>query len=181
VPDRLIISHYGVGVDQNSQGTVFPIKVEIISAGSGILSVDIDNVQYEPGFQTAVRAAAAAAAEYSGKSISDKDIIVRFAYEDSKFGGEPVKVDGTSAGAVIAAMIAAGLAETEIDSTVLVTGSISEDGTIGRIGSLEEKIIAADTFGAETMLVPKSQEFESESLSVIGVSNIDELMEHLTS
>jgi PDZ domain-containing secreted protein len=97
------------------------------------------------------------------------------------FGGEPVKVDGTSAGAVIAAMMAAGLAEKEIKSTVLVTGSISEDGTVGRIGSLEEKIAAADTFGADTLLVPESQEFESDLMPVIGVSNIDELMEHLAS
>jgi predicted ATP-dependent protease len=181
VTDRVIISHYGVGVDQDNQGTVFPIRVEIVSPGTGVLSVDINNVQYEPGFQTAVRAAAAAAAGYSGESISDKDIIVRFAYEDSMFGGQPVKVDGTSAGAVIAAMMSAGLAEKQIKSTVMVTGSISEDGTVGRIGSLEEKLAAADIFGAETMLVPKSQEFESDAMQVIGVSNIDELMQQLTS
>jgi len=178
---RIVVSQYGLGVDQSNQGTVFPIKVEIIELGTGILSVDINNVQYEPGFQSAVRAAAAAAAHYSGESISDKDIIVRFAYEDSRFGGEPVKVDGSSAGAIIAAMIAAGLSDKEIKSSILVTGSISEDGTVGRIGSLEEKVIAADTFGAEAMLVPESQEFESKMLPVIGVSDINEIMDHLTS
>jgi predicted ATP-dependent protease len=178
---RITVSQYGVGVDQNNQGTVFPIKVEIIEPGTGILSVDINNVQYEPGFQSAVRAAAAAASQYSGESISDKDIIVRFAYEDSRFGGEPVKVDGSSAGAIIAAMIAAGLSDKEIKSSILVTGSIAEDGIVGRIGSLEEKVIAADIFGAEAMLVPESQEFESNKLAVIGVSDISEIMEHLTS
>jgi predicted ATP-dependent protease len=178
---RITVPYYGVGVDQNNQGTVFPIKVEIIEPGTGIISVDINNVQYEPGFQSAVRAAAAAASQYSGESISDKDIIVRFAYEDSRFGGELVKVDGSSAGAAIAAMIAAGLSDKEIKSSILVTGSIHEDGTVGRIGSLEEKVIAADTFGAEAMLVPESQEFESNRLAVIGVSDINEIMEHLTS
>lgn len=178
--DRIIVSHYGVGVDQNNHGTVFPIKVEIIESGTGILSVDINNVQYEPGFQSAVRAAAVAASHYSGESISDKDIIVRFAYEDSMFGGEPVKVDGSSAGAVIAAMIAAGLSDKQINSSVLLTGSISEDGIVGRIGSLEEKVVAADAFGAEAMLVPESQEFESDVLTIIGVSDIDDVMDRLT-
>jgi len=178
---RITVSQYGLGVDHSNQGTVFPIKVEIIEPGTGILSVDINNVQYEPGFQSAVRAAAAAASQYSGESISDKDIIVRFAYEDSRFGGEPVKVDGSSAGAIIAAMIAAGLSDKEIISSILVTGSISEDGTVGRIGSLEAKLVAADTFGAEAVLVPESQEFESDTLDVIGVSDINEIMEHLTS
>ena len=154
--------------------------MEIINSGTGILSVDINNVQYEPGFQSAVRAAAAAASQYSGESISDKDIVVRFAYEDSRFGGEPVNVDGSSAGAIIAAMIAAGLSDKQINSAILVTGSISEDGTVGRIGSLEEKIVAANTFGAEAILVPESQEVESDTLTVIGVSGIDEIIAQLT-
>lgn len=178
--ERTIVTHYGVGVDQNNQGTVFPIKVEIIKSGSGILSVDINNVQYEPGFQNAVRAAAIAASQYSDQSITDKDIIVRFAYEESQFGGEPVKVDGSSAGAIIAAMMAAGLSNEELNDSVLLTGSISEDGTVGRVGSLEAKVVAADTFGAEVMLVPESQEFDSDVMSVVGVSDIDEAMARLT-
>lgn len=177
---RISVSHYGLGVDSSNQGTVFPIKVEITDSGTGILSVDINNVQYEPGFQSAVRAAASAASQYSGESISDKDIVVRFAYEDSRFGGEPVNVDGSSAGAIIAAMIAAGLSDKQINSAILVTGSISDDGTVGRVGSLEEKIVAANTFGAKAILVPESQEIESDTLVVIGVSDIDEIMAQLT-
>jgi len=179
--DRIVVRHYGLGVDQNNEGTVFPIKVEIIKSGSGILSVDINNVQYEPGFQSAVRAAATAASQYSGQSISDKDIIVRFSYEESLFGGQPVKVDGTSAGAIIAAMMAAGLSGEELNDSVLLTGSISEDGTVGRVGSLGEKLVAAETFGAEVMLVPESQDFDSDRIDVIGVSNIHEVMARLTS
>ena len=179
--NRVTVSHYGLGVDSSNQGTVFPIKVEIINSGTGILSVDINNVQYEPGFQSAVREAAAAASRYTGESISDKDIVIRFAYEDSRFGGEPVNVDGSSAGAIIAAMIAAGLSDKQINSAILVTGSISEDGTVGRIGSLEEKIVAANSFGAKAILVPESQEVQSDTMAVIGVSGIDEVMTQLTS
>ena len=176
---KTTVSHYGLGVDQNNQGMVFPIRVEIIHSGSGILSVDINNVQYEQGFQTAVRAAATVASQYSGEGISDKDIIVRFAPDGSRFGDSLVKVDGSSAGAIIAAMIVAGLSDSEINSSILVTGSVNEDGTIGRIGSLQEKLVAADAFDAEAMLVPASQEFESDTIPVIGVSDIHELMERL--
>jgi ATP-dependent Lon protease len=95
--------------------------------------------------------------------------------------GSLVKVDGSSAGALIAGMIAAGLSDRDIDPSVLVTGTISQDGKIGRIGSLEEKTDAAATFGAKTVLVPKSQEFESEQVLVIGVSDIGELMNYFTS
>ena len=179
---RVTVSQYGLGVDQNNHGMVYPIKVEIINSGTGALSVDINNVQYEPGFQAAVRAAAVAASQYSGKSIEDKDIIVRFAPEGPRIGNELVKMDGSSAGAIISAMIAAGLSDRKLDSSILVTGSIAEDGAVGRIGGLQEKLEAAEAFGAKAVLVPESQESESDNntLSVIGVSNIDELMAQLT-
>lgn len=178
--DRITVSHYGVGVDQNDRGVVFPIKVEIVKHGTGILSVDINNVQYEPGFQSAVRAAASAASAYSGESISDKDIVVRFAKSSTQGGDELVKVDGSSAGAIIAAMIVAGLSDRELDSSILVTGSIAEDGTVGPIGGLEEKVGAADDFGAKAMLVPESQVYDSDTLPVIGVADIDEVMVQLS-
>jgi predicted ATP-dependent serine protease len=43
---------------------------------------------------------------------------------------------------------------------------------------LEEKTDAAETFGVETVLVPKSQEFDSEQVHVIGVSDMTELMKY---
>jgi ATP-dependent Lon protease len=177
---RVTISHYGLGVNEKDQGVVFPIEVEIIRLGTGSVSIDVSNVEYEPSFQSAVRIAAAAASEHTGVSLTDKDIIVKFASSSyPQAAGDLVKVDGSSAGALISGMIAAGLSGTDIDSSVLVTGSILEDGTIGEIGGLEEKAEAASVFGVDTMLVPKSQEFNSEDLVVIGVSDIDEMMRYL--
>ncbi|HEY7734467.1 MAG TPA: S16 family serine protease [Nitrososphaera sp.] len=174
---KLTITHYGLGIDQDEKGVVFPLEIEIASGGTGTLSMDISSVEYEPSFQNAIRDAAAAASAYTGIPISDKDIIVRLA-GDLPQDGSFVKVDGSSAGALIAGMIAAGLSHKEINSGVLVTGTISQDGTIGRIGSLEEKTDAAETFGVETVLVPKSQEFDSEQVHVIGVSDMTELMKY---
>ncbi len=176
---HLTITHYGLGIDQDEKGVVFPLEIEIASGGTGTLSMDIRSVEYEPSFQNAIRDAAAAASAYTGIPIADKDIIVRLA-GDHPHEGSLVKVDGSSAGALIAGMIAAGLSDKEIKSSVLVTGTISQDGTIGRIGSLEEKTDAAGTFGVETVLVPKSQEFESEQVHVIGISDMSDLMKYFT-
>lgn len=177
---HLTMKHYGLGIDQDEKGVVFPLEVEIVSGGTGALSMDISSVEYEPSFQEAVRDAAAAASAHTGIPTTDKDIIIRLA-GDHRQDGSLVNVDGSSAGALIAGMIAAGLSDKEINPSVLVTGTISQDGTIGRIGSLEEKTDAAGTFGVETVLVPKSQEFESEQVLVIGISDISELMEYFTS
>ena len=177
---RLTITHYGLGINQDEKGVVFPLEVEIMSGGTGTLSMDISSVEYEPSFQEAIRDAAAAASSFTGVPIADKDIIVRLA-GDLPQDGSLVKVDGSSAGALIAGMIAAGLSDKEINPSVLVTGTINQDGTIGRIGSLEEKTDAAETFGVETLLVPKSQEVESEQVHVIGVSDMTELMKYFTS
>ncbi|HEX2614333.1 MAG TPA: hypothetical protein VHL10_02490, partial [Nitrososphaera sp.] len=96
--ERVRISHYGLGVTEDNKGIVFPIEVEIIDSGSGSVSVDVSNVQYEASFQSAVRTAAAVASDYTGVSISQKDIIVRFV-NNLDDGGKLVKIDGPSAGA----------------------------------------------------------------------------------
>lgn len=172
---RIKVSHYGLGVTEDGEGVVFPIEVEIIGSGDGTISVDVKNVQYEASFQDAVRTAAKVASDYSDASVSDKDIIIRFVNDK----GGLIRVDGGSAGALITGMIIAGLTDREIDSSVLLTGTIQSDGTIGKIGGLESKTDAAAEFGAETMLVPKDQQFWHPSITVVGVSDIDDVMRHL--
>ena len=179
---RVVVSHYGLGIDGSERGIVFPIEVEIINSGAGTTSVDVSNVQYEASFQGAVRTAAAAASEYTGVPIADKDIIVRFVNGDQDGGSGSaglIKIDGPSAGAIIAGMIAAGLSDREVNPSVLVTGTIKADGTIGKIGGLESKVEAAAGFGAGIILVPRSQEFHSDQIIVIGVSDMEELMKYL--
>jgi predicted ATP-dependent protease len=176
--ERVRVSHYGLGVTEDNKVIVFPIEVEIIPSGSGSLSVDVSNVQYETSFQSAVRTAAAVASDYTGVSISQKDIIVRFVnnLDDSD---ELVKVDGPSAGSIITAMIIAGLSDEDLNPSILVTGTIKPDGSVGSVGSVEDKIDAAAAFGASIMLVPKYQEPQSSHILVIGVSNIDDVMKYL--
>jgi predicted ATP-dependent protease len=175
---RVKVSHYSVAVTQNDVGIVLPIEVEIIPSGEGLVSIDVSNVEYETGFQDAVRTAVTVASEYSDVSTSNKDVIIRVVNDFN--GNGLITLDGGSAGALIAGMVAAGLMDRDIDSSVLITGTIEQDGTVGRIGGLDEKADAASDFGADTMLVPDDQEFDHDSINIIGVSDIDDVMGYLT-
>lgn len=174
---RVKVSHYSLAVLNSERGIVFPIEVEIINSGTGAISVDVSNAQYEDAFQSAVRTAAAVASEYTGEPISDKDIIVRII--DDQPDSELATIDGSSAGALIAGMIVAGLTDRQINDNVMVTGTINPNGTVGRVGSIGEKAEAALDFGANILLVPESQEFESGRIVVVGVLDIDEVIKYL--
>lgn len=175
---RIKVNHYSVAVTQSGVGIVLPMEVEIIPAGEGIVSIDVKNVEFETGFQDSVRTAVTVASEYSDVPISDKDIIIRVVND---FEGGIIRLDGGSAGALIAGMVAAGLMDEEINSSVIITGTIKNDGTIGNVGGLDEKANAAADFGAEIILVPEAQEFDHNSISVIGVSDIHDVLRHLVS
>jgi Lon protease-like protein len=177
--ERTRVQHFSLAIDQNANGWVLPIEVEIIPTGDGTVSIDVKNVQYETGFQTAVRNAVEVASEHSGIEVSDKDIIIRVVNEFDDPQGE-LTIDGGSAGALVSAMIIVGLSGEEIDSSVLVTGTIELDGTVGRIGALEEKAQAAANFGAKTLLVPEEQEFNDASIEIVGVSDIDDVLRYIT-
>jgi PDZ domain-containing secreted protein len=174
---RVKISHYSLAVINNERGIVFPIEVEIINSGTGAISVDVSNAMYEDAFQSAVRTAAVVASEHTGESISDKDIIVRIISDqpDTRLA----TIDGSSAGALIAGMIVAGLSDGRVNYKVLITVTINPNGTVGKVGSLEEKNEAALDFGANVLLVPESQEFDSERIIVVGVLDIDEVVKYL--
>jgi predicted ATP-dependent protease len=168
---RTHVAYFGLGVDGKGNGVVFPMELEIISSGSGRISVDVSNVDYQAGFQDAVRTAVTAAAAHTGVPVSNKDIILRLVND----GKEVIQVDGMSAGAAIAVMIIAGLTERQLDDSILVTGTIQPNGTIGKVGGISAKAEAAIDFGADKLLVPSGQEFSDNRIEIEGVADIEEL------
>jgi predicted ATP-dependent protease len=168
--ERYHVVYYGIGVDEDGDGIVFPIEVDILKSGDNRISLDVSNVQYTKTFQETVRTAVEVASDYTGVKVSDKDIIVRLVNKSNSV----ISVDGPSAGAAITAIIVAGLQEKELDPDILVTGTIETDGTIGSVGGLTSKADAADEFGAHTLLVPDGQEFQHD-IDIDSVEDIDEL------
>jgi len=66
-------------------------------------------------------------------------------------------VDGPSADAAIAILLSLILIGEEPRRDVIITGTIQSDGTIGKVGEIIEKAIAAAKTGAIKFLVPKGQ------------------------
>jgi uncharacterized protein len=172
---RVRMSHYSPAIN-DGVGIALPIEVEVINSGTGSISVDVGNAQYEPAFQEAVRTAAEVASEYTGETISDKDIIVRIINDQND---RALTIDGGSAGALIAGMLVAAMTDKGVSDKVMVTGSINPNGTVGRVSSIDEKTEAALDVGASVLLVPESQEFDSNRIVVVGVLDIDEVVKYL--
>lgn len=172
---RVHVTHYGLGVNEDDEGIVFPIEIEIIGSGAGRISVDVSNVQYAASFQTAVRTAAEVASDYTGVTMSNRDVIVRLVNDSD----DVIRVDGPSAGAVIAVMLVAGLEEKQLDPDILLTGAIESDGTIGPVGGLQGKADAAADYGAEKLLVPDGQEFQNSRIEIEGAEDIDDLADRM--
>jgi uncharacterized protein len=66
-------------------------------------------------------------------------------------------VDGPSAGAAITVLLSFMLLGEAPQRDVVITGAIQSDGTIGKVGGIIEKAIAAAENGAKVFLVPKGQ------------------------
>jgi PDZ domain-containing protein len=71
---------------------------------------------------------------------------------------------------------------------VVATGTINEDGSVGAIGALEQKAIAARDAGATLFLVPagqsvievnKAREAAGKSVSIVEVGSISEALKAL--
>ena len=131
-------------------GVVLKAEVEIRRGEGRIL------VNTEPrigiDLQSSLRAAVQVAESLTGRSIKSYDLIVTVK------GKEEVEVvDGPSAGAALTAAIIAALEGKKLRSDVYVTGTINPDGSIGAVGGVAEKAIAAAESGAKIFLVPQGQ------------------------
>lgn len=166
-----IRGYYVVGVKSDGSGVVVPIEVKIVK-GDGAISANINKVELLSGTQDSIRTAASVASSYTGLPISGKDITVSFVNQ----GDDIVIVDGGSAGSAITATMIATLLDKKPDTSVLMTGTISSNGAVGPVGSVEAKARAAMGFGAQTFLVPPGQAVAVPGIFVISVSTIDEVV-----
>jgi uncharacterized protein len=137
------------------QGTVMDITVDIRSGGKGLVLVDTE-VPTGVDFQTSARTAVEVAKALTGADLSDKDVI--FSIKSKDKGGESSDlqaVDGPSAGAAMTVLIASELeGKAGLKQEVVMTGTIEADGTIGPVGGVPEKAVAAGEYGAKIFLVP---------------------------
>jgi predicted S18 family serine protease len=132
------------------RGVVMKAEVEL-REGSGRVLVDtVPKIGID--IQASVRAAVLVAESVTGVSLSKTDVILTITA-----GQEVEIVDGASAGAAITTALLATIRREGIDQEVCMTGTINSDGSIGAVGGVPEKALAAANAGSKSFYVPKGQ------------------------
>ena len=92
-------------------------------------------------------------------------------------------VGGPSAGLMMALNVYNNLIPNDITNSMIVagTGTIEIDGSVGPVGGIKQKIIAAKRAGAELILVPvanfeEAQPFETDKTAIVAVDSFDEAL-----
>lgn len=102
--------------------------------------------------QASVRTAMMISEEVTRVPLSKTDVILTIrASQDVDI------VDGPSAGAAITLALIATIYGQELDSGAYMIGTINGDGTVGSVGGIPEKALAAAENGAKRFFVPEGQ------------------------
>jgi hypothetical protein len=150
------------------------------SVAQGVTKVTIDTTESNwsgfkvdlSGFESASAgaywnsAAKSAAAVAVLTSVADpRDLTVSFGVEE--------KIDGPSAGGLLAAGIRADLSSLPIPVGKTMTGTILPNGGIGPVGGIPAKLRAAKDAGITTVLIPKGQTTATDPATGKSVNLID--------
>lgn len=150
-------SDYAVmAVDENDKGHLIPLEI-IIKSGKGNLFLNVANVIVDETLQSSAQTAILVAREVSRKSLSDKDVLINI---EAPVQEQKVSISGGSAGSAMTLAAMAAMQDKILRTDVLITGTIREDHTIGRIGAPRAKALAAKESGAVLFLVPAGQKSE---------------------
>lgn len=155
----------------NGEGVTIPVESEI-RQGEGRLLLDVDGTLYLAETQLSISSAAEAAKAVTGANLEDKDVIIRV---ENPYA-QTLALSGESAGASFAVAIIANLEGVSIRDDILITGAINPDGSIGVVGDVSVKALAARSAKATTLLVPRDQGVEVEGLQVVEVSDIEQAL-----
>jgi len=132
------------------EGVVMEADIEFIEGDGRILVDTVPNIGID--IQTSVRTAVLVAQELTGISLSNTDLILTVRASE-----EVQVVDGQSAGAAITIAILAALTNQTVKQGVYMTGTINRNGSIGAVGGIAAKALAAAEKDSEWFLVPEGQ------------------------
>jgi uncharacterized protein len=142
---------YAPAVAQTEEGLVGALSTMRIKIENGDGHVFVDTFPLtEMDMQSSARMAASVACSVSDKNINDYDffVVVR---------GDSQLVGGTSAGGAMTVAMIAALKNLTLRKGVMMTGTISPDGSIGPVSGIPQKMEAAKSVGTKTFLIPRGQ------------------------
>jgi uncharacterized protein len=152
-------------IDMEGNGVIAKL-ITTIRPGTGQVLVNINDVFAQFDTQLSGRSAARAVSNVTLADLSSVDIIY-----DIKVNASIV--EGPSAGASMAASIFLALNNIKSADDVMMTGTISDDGSIGQVGSVKEKAGIAKKEGARLLLVPENQSMEETSTRIKTCKQVD--------
>ena len=137
-------------VDNKGNGVVTPMTAEV-KQGSGKILINIDKLNYWTDTQQSMQTARAVAEKITGVDAKKLDLIYSIKTENATLVGGP------SAGAALTVATIAALQNKTLPTDIMITGTIEEDGSIGKVGGVIQKAAAAKAIGAKLFLVPKGE------------------------
>ncbi len=161
-------------VNRNGEGILTDLMVGAYP-GKGRVLVDVENLVFWMDTQQSVQKAKKIAEDYIGKKADKIDLIYTLKLKNG------TAVGGTSAGAAFTIATIAALENRTIKNDAIITGTIEEDGKIGRVDGIIAKGKAAKEGGFQKFLVPEGQkklteyrkEKECKSIDSINLCNIE--------
>lgn len=147
---------YVPAVDEKGQGVLTEIGVSV-EEGTGRTLANIENILFFVDTQNSIRTARDVAQEITGFDLSNRDIVYAVRANASI-------IEGPSAGAALTIATIAALEGKKLSDDVMITGTIRPDGTIGKVGQVQEKANTAKKKGAKIFLVPKNGEVPSSGI-----------------
>lgn len=138
------------GFQVEYQGVIMRADVELIEGKGRILVNTVPKIGID--IQTSMRTAVRVSEEVTGISLSKTDVVLTLiANQDVEI------VDGPSAGVAITVALIAAIRNQRLNQSIYMTGTISSDGSVGPIGGIPEKALAAAENGSKYFLVPDGQ------------------------
>lgn len=136
-------------VDKKGNGAVVPLTVQK-RAGYGETLINIKDLVFWFDTQESIQTAKDVAERHIGTDTSKINVV----YIMNAHTG---LVEGPSAGAALTITTIAALENRTLNESVMITGTINPDGSIGPVGGILEKARAAKGIGAKLFLVPQGQ------------------------
>jgi uncharacterized protein len=139
-------------VNANGTGIIASLTTTL-REGEGRVLVRVDELLSGYELQYSARNAAGAAENFTGVSLGGMDVIYEVEADASS-------IDGPSAGAAMAVSTVAVLKGVELNHSIMMTGSVDSDGSIGPASGISEKARVSKENNALLFLVPLNQTVE---------------------
>ena len=146
-------------VDTNGNG-ISTILTVTTKPGTGKVLTDINVLLFWVDTQQSIQTAKKVAKDITGIDTDNIDLEYTIKIEN----GNTSLVGGPSAGAALTLATIAALQNKTLKKDIAITGTINENGKIGKVGAILEKAKAAKETGAKTFLVPVG---ESSQIKII--------------